>query len=359
MGPKQSIQSAGVRVRSYSGSDLNFSDGRAAVLRFYAGGSTGQIGERFQYSPQRPRSFTHSGVIPIGGRRDETDGQRTLLIGSLPAHLTPHMLGVLYIAPLQDELDTAPLPPSSEAFRDMPKAICKKCNESYPLQLLTNHIKSCSDDVVVEDENDSQDESQHEALDMECENKDNKVKNNEQACCPICQEEMPFDILEVHASECGESPVNDDSNNTAEFSFMDNKVNNTAEFSFMECSGNGVHKRAITYDHDWPFDCHISIHPDDISLKSLQEMCGRCSLPSVIKVHETLKETNLAQSLNAKMIIMVDKCKIILQPLSIFQSGRPVTTNIFCYLEDLHVSFTANKELQYKACAQYFANLEL
>ncbi|RXN13682.1 G2 M phase-specific E3 ubiquitin- ligase-like protein [Labeo rohita] len=115
----------------------------------------------------------------------------------------------------------------------MPKAICKKCNESYPLQLLTNHIKSCSDDVVVEDENDSQDESQHEALDMECENKDNKVKNNEQACCPICQEEMPFDILEVHASECGESPVNDDSNNTAEFSFMDNKVNNTAEFSFM------------------------------------------------------------------------------------------------------------------------------
>lgn len=30
------------------------------------------------------------------------------------------------------------------------------------------------------------------------------------------------------------SPVNDDSNNTAEFSFMDNKVNNTAEFSFMD-----------------------------------------------------------------------------------------------------------------------------
>ncbi|XP_050992693.1 E3 ubiquitin-protein ligase znrf2-like [Labeo rohita] len=100
MGPKQSIQSAGVRVRSYSGSDLNFSDGRAAVLRFYAGGSTGQIGERFQYSPQRPRSFTHSGVIPIGGRRDETDGQRTLLIGSLPAHLTPHMLGAGFDCPV-------------------------------------------------------------------------------------------------------------------------------------------------------------------------------------------------------------------------------------------------------------------
>ncbi len=88
---------------------------------------------------------------------------------------------VLYIAPLQDELDTSPLPPSSEAFRDMPKAICKKCNVSYPLQLLTNHIKSCSDVVVVEDENDTQDEAQHVAQDMECENEDNnKVKNNEQ-----------------------------------------------------------------------------------------------------------------------------------------------------------------------------------
>ncbi|XP_073767217.1 uncharacterized protein isoform X2 [Danio rerio] len=138
---------------------------------------------------------------------------------------------VLYIAPLQDELDTAPLPPSSEAFRDMPKAICKKCNESYPLQLLTNHIKSCTDVVVVEDENESQDEYQQEA---ECENKDNEVKNNEQACCPICQEVMPFGILEVHASECGESPVNDDSNNTAEFSFMNNEVNNTADFSIMD-----------------------------------------------------------------------------------------------------------------------------
>ncbi|XP_073805090.1 uncharacterized protein [Danio rerio] len=138
---------------------------------------------------------------------------------------------VLYIAPLQDELDTAPLPPSSEAFRDMPNAICKKCNESYPLQLLTNHIKSCTDVVVVEDENDSQDEYQQEA---ECENKDNEVKNNEQACCPICQEVMPFGILEVHASECGESPVNDDSNNTAEFSFMNNEVNNTADFSIMD-----------------------------------------------------------------------------------------------------------------------------
>ncbi|XP_058636676.1 G2/M phase-specific E3 ubiquitin-protein ligase-like isoform X2 [Onychostoma macrolepis] len=70
---------------------------------------------------------------------------------------------------------------------------------------------------------------QHAAQDMECENEDNN-----KACCPICQEEMPFDILEVHASECGESPVDNDVNNTAEFSIMDNDVNNTAEFSIMD-----------------------------------------------------------------------------------------------------------------------------
>ncbi|KAI2644885.1 Single-stranded DNA-binding protein [Labeo rohita] len=57
-------------------------------------------------------------------------------------------------------------------------------------------------------------------------------------------------------------------------------------------------------------------------------MCGRCSLPSVEGVHETLQDTNLAQFLNAQLIIMAG-------------------------------NFAANKELQYKACAQYFANLNL
>jgi len=94
MGQKQSSPSAGIRVRSYSGSDVNSGSARAAVLRYYAGGSTGQIGERVQYSSHTPGSFIQSAIIPTSGRRDdETDGQRTLMIGSLPAHLTPHMLG--------------------------------------------------------------------------------------------------------------------------------------------------------------------------------------------------------------------------------------------------------------------------
>ncbi|XP_016099180.1 E3 ubiquitin-protein ligase ZNRF2-like [Sinocyclocheilus grahami] len=111
MGPKQSSPSVGVRVRSYSGFDLSNSDGRAAILRYYAGGLTGQIGERVQYASQTPGSFIQSAVIPTGGRRDEPDGQRALLIGSLPAHLTPHLLGAGFDCPVcskfvcSDEMD--------------------------------------------------------------------------------------------------------------------------------------------------------------------------------------------------------------------------------------------------------------
>lgn len=112
MGPKQSSPSAGVRVRSFSGSDVSRTDGRAAVLRYYSGGSTGQIGERVQYSSQlSPASFIQSAFISTGGRRDEADGQRTLLIGSLPAQLTPHLLGVGFDCPVcskfvcSDEMD--------------------------------------------------------------------------------------------------------------------------------------------------------------------------------------------------------------------------------------------------------------
>ncbi|XP_051526957.1 E3 ubiquitin-protein ligase znrf2-like [Myxocyprinus asiaticus] len=98
MGPKQSSPAAaGVRVRAYSSSDVPSSSGSAAVLRYYAGGSAGQIGERVhssEYSSDRPGSFIQSAIIPTSGRRDETDGERALLIGSLPAHLSPHLLGV-------------------------------------------------------------------------------------------------------------------------------------------------------------------------------------------------------------------------------------------------------------------------
>lgn len=88
-------------------------------------------------------------------------------------------------------------------------------------------------------------------------------------------------------------------------------------------------------------------------------MCGRSAPQSVERLHETLQDPNLAQSLNVQINIMADKCKVILRLLDIFQSRRPVTTKIFTYLEDLQVTLAANKELQYEACAQYFKELDL
>ncbi|MEQ2163181.1 hypothetical protein GOODEAATRI_027606 [Goodea atripinnis] len=52
---------------------------------------------------------------------------------------------LLYLMPLQDELDLTPLPADSPEFALMPKAACKKCKASMPLQMLALHIEKCSD----------------------------------------------------------------------------------------------------------------------------------------------------------------------------------------------------------------------
>lgn len=49
----------------------------------------------------------------------------------------------MFIAPIQEEFRTDPLEPTNEAFSSMPKATCQKCKEAVPLQILTEHIKSC------------------------------------------------------------------------------------------------------------------------------------------------------------------------------------------------------------------------
>lgn len=48
-----------------------------------------------------------------------------------------------YIVPLQETLDTSPLPPDSQHFSKMPKKTCYQCNEVMPLQMLAVHIKTC------------------------------------------------------------------------------------------------------------------------------------------------------------------------------------------------------------------------
>lgn len=51
---------------------------------------------------------------------------------------------MLYIVPLQEEFDLAPLPHDAPEFSLMPKAECKSCFNVMPLQLLALHIKQCN-----------------------------------------------------------------------------------------------------------------------------------------------------------------------------------------------------------------------
>lgn len=109
MGPKQSIPATNGRVRAYSGSDVPSSTsgngaGRTAGLRGTAGIS--QMGQRGRYNQGTRQNSLHQSPVNIpnrGGNRsssDDTDGDtdlpgrsHRLLIGSLPAHLSPHLLG--------------------------------------------------------------------------------------------------------------------------------------------------------------------------------------------------------------------------------------------------------------------------
>lgn len=59
----------------------------------------------------------------------------------------------LFIAPIQEELSTDPLPLTDAAFSSMPKAMCQKCGVAVPLPLLTEHIKSCDVMYVGSDDN--------------------------------------------------------------------------------------------------------------------------------------------------------------------------------------------------------------
>lgn len=51
---------------------------------------------------------------------------------------------ILYIVPLQDELDLSPLPPNAPEFALMPKASCKHCFAEISLQMLALHDRKCA-----------------------------------------------------------------------------------------------------------------------------------------------------------------------------------------------------------------------
>lgn len=49
----------------------------------------------------------------------------------------------LYIVPLQEKIDTTPLPHDAAEFSKMPKSQCKTCGVTMPLQLLVCHVENC------------------------------------------------------------------------------------------------------------------------------------------------------------------------------------------------------------------------
>ncbi|XP_051995996.1 uncharacterized protein LOC127653363 [Xyrauchen texanus] len=101
--------------------------------------------------------------------------------------------GVLYIAPIQEELDTQPLPPDSRSFSSMPKAMCHSCHTSYPLQILALHVETCKPSDTY-----PQEPTEEDVFFV-------SSKTELQTVCPICGHNFPPNDLEAHASECGES----------------------------------------------------------------------------------------------------------------------------------------------------------
>ncbi|XP_067267334.1 E3 ubiquitin-protein ligase znrf2 [Chanodichthys erythropterus] len=135
MGAKQSSPAANGRTRAYSGSDLpsgtssSNGSGRTAAMRYHAhgtsgatsssssssssaavasigartrsvGGGTGGPGARPQSTINIPNSGAYSSQESgnstpeeNGGERERSTGTPRLLIGSLPAHLSPHLFG--------------------------------------------------------------------------------------------------------------------------------------------------------------------------------------------------------------------------------------------------------------------------
>ncbi|CAM4708731.1 unnamed protein product [Leuciscus chuanchicus] len=111
---------------------------------------------------------------------------------------------LLYVVPLQDELDMTPLPPDAPEFARMPKATCKKCKTLMPLQTLALHVDQC--DSMQNSENSEIEEE--DLVFIEEATSSNVIHHPQEALetrCPICLGTFPVSDLELHASFCGES----------------------------------------------------------------------------------------------------------------------------------------------------------
>ncbi|XP_073805177.1 uncharacterized protein [Danio rerio] len=106
---------------------------------------------------------------------------------------------VIYIVPLQEEIDITPLPYDAPEFKNMPKNICMTCGASVPLQLLPCHLEECQSHITIESESDKEKENE-EGYGLSSESDIIYLD-----ACPICGEEFSAEVMPYHASSCGES----------------------------------------------------------------------------------------------------------------------------------------------------------
>ncbi|KAK2870672.1 hypothetical protein Q8A67_023199 [Cirrhinus molitorella] len=102
----------------------------------------------------------------------------------------------IYIVPLQEKIDTTPLPYDAPEFERMPKNTCMTCGKVVPLPLIQFHIESCGDNKGESEEESEQtvEQTAEQDLDVMCVDS-----------CPICGKQFPAEIVAYHASSCGES----------------------------------------------------------------------------------------------------------------------------------------------------------
>ncbi|XP_047231512.1 uncharacterized protein LOC124874269 isoform X2 [Girardinichthys multiradiatus] len=103
----------------------------------------------------------------------------------------------LYIAPLQEEIDTTPFPPEAKEFENMPKAPCTTCKKMVPLQALPFHIKSCIDESIDLDSSPESESCNPDHMPPLSTESQTKMT----AECPVCRDVFDIDTIETHASD--------------------------------------------------------------------------------------------------------------------------------------------------------------
>ncbi|KAF1376293.1 hypothetical protein PFLUV_G00209440 [Perca fluviatilis] len=155
--------------------------------------------------------------------------------------------GCLYVMPIQHRLDMSPLPYTAREFEAMPKARCVSCSKHVPLQLLSLHVETCTKPELDEIHSDYNDDVDEGAI-LQQSNLGSTDSMERPSCsqvpdvkttCPICQEWISSDIVEIHASICGERVCNETEESQAHptesisdvIRVLHERVDNTAIFS--------------------------------------------------------------------------------------------------------------------------------